>query len=103
MSIHSMVKGAVTNYLREDSPPPTRLSERRRLDNDDVTGFMEAAQERDDPIWSEIYDLLKELEQTQPLRVSALRRELRWLRHHAHRRGLPWGRQKGKPWQVRRH
>lgn len=102
MSIRSMATRAAEAYLREDQPPPTRIRERRRLGDDDVNQFMEAAAKRDDPIWTEINALLDQLETNQPFRVQALRRELRWLRHQAHRRGLPWGREKGKPWQVRR-
>ena len=54
--------------------------------------FLEAARRRDDPLWKQIDGLLDELKMQYPFRTAKLRKELKWLRKQADKKGLPWGR-----------
>lgn len=64
------------------------------LSDKEIRQFLEDAQSRDDSqaLWSQIDDLLNSLQLMFPLRVSKMRRELKWLRKQAYKNNLTWGR-----------
>lgn len=77
-------------------PPPDtslpRRRERRHLSEADTTDLLDIASHREDPLWNDIEVLLASLSQRYPLRVSRIKRELKWLRKQAWHAKLTWGR-----------
>lgn len=71
-------------------PPPSGVVRpiKRGLREDDVVGFMKA---REDHIWDEINEVLRQASKHNPLRATQVRLEIRWLRKQAYKQGRPWG------------
>lgn len=63
------------------------------VDGQILSNWMSAADQREFTIFEEMEVLLDEMKRTEPLRVWAFRRDLKWLRKNAAVHGLAWGRQ----------
>jgi hypothetical protein len=85
-------------------PPDSRLPRRdpsvvrnitpRTTTDEDIDGWMDAADLRDNPIWQQMDTLLTELRNFYPVHVKEVRRNIKWLRHMAHKHDLDWGKHK---------
>lgn len=74
--------GIVRNPRRESRP----------LSEEDIDGFIEAAEMREEPLWEDIEKYLTgPLLRHSPTRAKMLRREIRWMRRMAAKDGLDWG------------
>lgn len=98
------VKKRIALKMLGVSPPPPdddRLPSRdpnvvrninpRPLTDEDIEGWMEAADSRPDPLWHQMDVLLEDLKRYYPVKVHAVRSDIRWLRHQAFKYGLDWG------------
>lgn len=68
-------------------------SDLRPLVDSDIDSFLQAADEREDPLWENIDLYLSyELRRRWPIRAYKLKKEIAWLRNEASKDDLEWGR-----------
>lgn len=95
-SLSDRLRSSLRAFTDETALPPPdrslpRRRERRHLSEADTQDFLDIASHREDPLWNEMELLLTSLSQRYPLRVSRIRRELKWLRKQAMHAKLSWG------------
>lgn len=85
---------AVSYITRENPPPPdnVRKIRQRPPSEGDVDGWLDAADHREAELWLSIDALLRDLHALNPARVARIRKDVKWLRKEAAKKGLPWGR-----------
>jgi hypothetical protein len=77
-------------HERETRPLGTKMT----LSDKEINDFLAEATARTDAdlVFDQIDDLLNTLAVQYPLRTVKIRRELKWLRKQAKKRGMTWGR-----------
>ena len=77
-------------HERETRPLGTKMT----LSDKEIKDFLHEATMRSDAdiVFDQIDDLLQALAIQYPIRTAKIRRELKWLRKHACKRGMAWGR-----------
>lgn len=90
MELREVLTRAAQLWLDQQSK--RKRGEKFTLSDREIKEFLDAARDRDDQVWFEIETLLKSLSPLYPLRTVRLRRELKWLRKQASKKGLSWGR-----------
>lgn len=70
---------------------PRMSNDPMMLNEEIITEWFKASDERSDPFIEQMEAVLDELKIMYPLRVWSMRRDMRWLRKEAGKRGLRWG------------
>ena len=86
------LKGLLSRRTRKlPADQPKYASDPRYATTEEVDDWISWADQREYKMWEEIESLLNQLKETRPLRVRALRKELKWLRREARLAGFGWG------------
>lgn len=93
MDIKKLVTKAASTWLdHQDSDPTRRLGETSPLTDKEINDFLDAATHREAELWYQMDSLLDELTHLYPIRAQRMKKDLKWLRKMALKRGRPWGR-----------
>lgn len=64
-------------------------AERHRLTEEELDSFLEAADRREAQYWNDIEAILNEIAYKYPVRVSRMKKDLRWLRKYVRKHRIP--------------